>query len=220
MKMNSPLLFRDAFQKYWPLLTRNWNENTQAQYKNTYNRLILVEFGDLMLTDITPEMFDGIIDHIKNEGYLKEGARKEFTDSTVKTFRRLAAQVIRHAAEDGLCVDIFWESEFVLSPEQTEKVRKGLLIPKSLTPRQAIDAFKMLTITFLEDGSSVGLLLMLTAGLRNHEACGLNYDNLRPIYEGSARYAIWVFETTEKDSNQLQLSGKTENAPPHHPASG
>ena len=62
-----------------------------------------------------------------------------------------------------------------------------------------------------EDGAIVALMLMWGLGLRNGEACGLNYCDIKPIEGHPDCFAAWIYKTTKIESNELQSGGKTYN---------
>jgi hypothetical protein len=58
----------------------------------------------------------------------------------------------------------------------------------------------------------MGLLLMYALGLRNGEACGANYGDIRPMIHHPECKVLWVYKSTVAGTNILQSSGKTRNA--------
>jgi hypothetical protein len=61
------------------------------------------------------------------------------------------------------------------------------------------------------DGAAVGLLLMFGLGLRNAEACGLNYGDIKPLRGYNNCYVAWIYKSTKIGTNELQSGGKTIN---------
>ena len=52
---------------------------------------------------------------------------------------------------------------------------------------------------------------MLAMGLRNHEACGLTWEAIRPLDSSGSVYVAWIYESTVGQTSNLQASGKTKN---------
>ena len=63
-----------------------------------------------------------------------------------------------------------------------------------------------------EEGARVALLFMWGLGLRNAEACALNYGDIKEIEGHPSCFVAWIYKTTKIKSNELQSGGKTYNA--------
>lgn len=100
---------------------------------------------------------------------------------------------------------------------QIERFRK---LPKSMTPAEEVQAIRE-TVVCMEreyggraqdnQGAYVGFFLMLAAGLRNGEACGLTFRDLREIREHPGRYYLSIVQTVRSGTREGQIGGKTRN---------
>ena len=89
-----------------------------------------------------------------------------------------------------------------------------LKIPRTLTPKQELIAcLRLLGEPKTSDGVRAGLAEMFIAALRNSEACGLNFGDMKELTEHPGRYYLEVYETTIGNRNKTQSGGKTGNAP-------
>lgn len=52
---------------------------------------------------------------------------------------------------------------------------------------------------------------MFCLGLRNEEACGLDFGDIKPMQYHPKCSCLWVYKSTKRGTNQLQASGKTRN---------
>jgi hypothetical protein len=58
----------------------------------------------------------------------------------------------------------------------------------------------------------MGLLLMYSLGLRNAEACAVDYGDIKPMQTHPDCPVIWIYKTTGYDISAGKLGGKTRNA--------
>ena len=68
-----------------------------------------------------------------------------------------------------------------------------------------------------EDGVKVGLALMSLSGMRNEEACGINFGDIAELHTHPGFYYLRMYKTTVATGNTLKKGGKTRNAPRNIP---
>lgn len=163
----------------------------------------------------TREDYEAIIDALARRGQAAEGQPYQpYKESTLQDFRRLIYYVVAAAAKNGECDNVLWESD--LNPDVTagseEAKAKKALLSKSLTVQQEIAVAEALLSNPLQHGQNMGLLLMYALGLRNAEACAVNFGDIKPLQTHPECMAAWIYKTTGYDSNALKIGGKTRNA--------
>ena len=89
-----------------------------------------------------------------------------------------------------------------------------LLIPKSFSLKEEEKASKFFLSSFEAHGGIVGLAVMFFVGVRENEACGLCFKDIKEMKHHPGTYYLDVgYETTKINSNDLKGGGKTRNAP-------
>ena len=143
---------------------------------------------------------------------MREGIRQQYAEATIHNFENLIYYVVFQASVYGLCDNVLWGTKFVLDvSDEEEEIESRVILKKSLS----IDQEKRFCVEVMsdieEDGAYVALLLMWGLGLRNAEACGLNYGDLKPLEGHPECYTAWIYKSTKINSNELQSGGKTYN---------
>ena len=212
----SPLTFCGALEEeYWEI-AHNWNVDTQKKNERTYENIILPALknhNDKSISDYTLDDYDEALQSIKEKGYLTaQGIKRTYSESTIKAFQNLIYYVVFYAAHAGYCENVLWGTRLQLEVRTVEdEVIERTKLKKSLTINQE----KRFTINLLEDknltGERIGLLLMLGCGVRNAEACGLNYGDFRFLDHHEDIYVLWIYKTTKPGTSDLQAGGKTWN---------
>lgn len=220
--------FRGAIEEFFDNvqvgkpISAGWNEESTFEKNVGYVlcKLILSNFDEWQkykaLKDFINEDFQDIVTRIKAKG-LNE-------DSDTPYRARMLFWRVYKAGLDNLGFEqkIFWDkSDFYLGSnlddlsQIADETAKKLLIPRSLSieeERRIINRFKTLD-PIKTRGQEVGLFLMFFLGLRNNEACGLNYGDItNVVYSDTSRYAAVITKTSSFNSRDLKLGGKTKNA--------
>lgn len=190
-------------------ISRNWNPQTQSSYIRDYNlRLFPLMDRNKPIGEYTAEEFNGIVEQLR--------AEHQYSEISVNHYRRLIWEVCQAGYKNGHCDDILWGTCFSLAnKERNEKLKTQSLVvlKKSFTIHEELRIFQLLTKGPESiSGEELGLLIMLFTGVRNNEACGMNFEDIKPMVEHPESYCIWVYKTTELDSSELKASGKTRNA--------
>lgn len=190
-------------------ISRHWNEATKNTYIRDYNiRLFPLMDRNKPINDYIAEDFDDIIERLK--------IRQHYSETTINHYRHLIWVVCEAGYKHGHCGDILWGTCYSLSTEKQDektKIQAMVMLKKSLTIQEEIKIFqKLMKDPIGISGEEVGLLIMFFTGVRNNEACGINYGDIKPMVEHPDSKCLWVYKTTQLDSNQLKASGKTRNA--------
>ena len=214
---NDKYTFCGALEHRYNQVAYNWNAKTCRSYELDYNNTILPAMEDhneKTIREYTEEDYNQVIERIKEKGYFEKNVRYEYADSTIRKFEKLIYYVVFQASLYGFCENVLWGSRFAINVEsaEEEEIESRVLIKKSLSVQQE-KAFKNLVINDVgEDGAEVALLLMLGMGLRNAEACGLNYGDIKLLDNHMDCHVAWIYKTTKIGSNELQSRGKTFNS--------
>ena len=211
--------FAGALAHRYKHISSNWKKaETRKQYEKIYNNIILPALKDhneKPLDEYTKDDFVEAIERINNKGYEQSGIHHSYAESTIHQFQNLIYYVVFHASVFGLCENVLWGTTFdidISSSKEQEEIESRVHLKKSLSVEQEKRLSKELFFDPHEEGAKIALLLMWGLGLRNAEACGLNYSDIKPIEGHSNCFVAWIYKTTIIDSNELQSSGKTYNS--------
>lgn len=203
------LTFVGILRKYYEIISSNWNEETQKKYIQDYNERLLPALGPLKPMRLYEE--DDFIDVLS-------GLRRSYSynEERINHFINLIWKVYITGVEQGLYPDKLKWKNIVRARGKKGFHGSGfkkLILRKSFTideERKLLEWFSSLDpITAL--GEEIGLVIMLFSGLRNQEACGLDFSGIRLLGRCNDPF-IYIFQTTEKGSNNIQAGGKTKNA--------
>lgn len=211
--------FYGVYCEFYDQVSRNWKAaSTRAQNELTYTNKIIpnLEGHDSKpISAYLREDYDAAIERIIKQGQSNSSELYQpYAESTIKTFRRLIYYVVAVAAEKGLCENVLWESCYnpKVSTDDEERIAKNGLLPKSLTISQEIAVAQSLLSDSMQAGQKMGLLLMYALGLRNAEACAVDFNDIKPMQSHPECTVIWIYKTTGYDNSTRKLGGKTKNA--------
>ena len=207
--------FCGALEFRYKHIAKNWNLDTRKKHEREYNSIILPALknhNDKSINEYTKEDYEEAIEKIKETGYEKDGDRRQYAESSVQNFEKLIYYVVFQAAAYGLCENVLWGTKFTLdlSSEESE-IEERVVLKKSLSIEQEKRLARELPTDPSEDGANVAVLLMWAIGLRNSEACGLNYGDIKTLEGHSDCFTAWIYKTTKIKSDELQSGGKTYN---------
>lgn len=215
-ELSSVLTFCGALEVCYKELSFYWNSNTKKKNESSYENIILPalkDHNDRTISEYCKDDFEEAINIIRRNGYINNGVHYFYSDTTIKNFEKLIYYVVFFAACRGLCENVLWGSRFELDvPTAQEKVIEKVKLKKSLTAKQEKKLVKLLLADVDAPGEWIAVLLMLGMGLRNAEACGLNYGDIKQLEEYPDDTVAWIYKTTIPETSTLQSSGKTWNA--------
>ena len=207
--------FCGALEYRYKHIATNWNDETRRKYEREYNDIILPALdnhNEKCINEYSKEDFEKAIDHIREKGFERNGYKRHYADTTIHHFQNLIYLVVFQSSVYGLCENVLWGTTFVIDlPDEQEELESRVRIKKSLSIDQEKRLYQELFSDPDEDGAIVALMLMWGLGLRNGEACGLNYCDIKPIEGHPDCFAAWIYKTTKIESNELQSGGKTYN---------
>lgn len=217
-QINGKLTFCGVLEEYYIVISRRWEQSTREKYNRDYDIRILPALNahDSKTMDMyTKEDFDDAIEQIIETRTAAAGSPNAYADSTIQHFRHLIALVVITAADNGLCENVLWGTVFTLPESQDRRkadVQERIKYKKSLTVTQEYSVADALLTNVQQRGEEMGLLLMFALGLRNGEACGADYGDIKPMAYHPDCHTLWVYKSTVAGTSKLQASGKTKNA--------
>ncbi len=217
-KIGNQMTFHCVVKEYYDKgISKGWHaDSTHRSYINDYNKVLFPIITDkVSLANLSKEYFDEIIDKISDNYFTSE--HKPISEPRRRHFRHLIRRVVETGAQNGICDDYLWGTVF--APDEGDSIEgdepnkdKLQIIQKSLTPVQELKIYNHIMISPLQTGQKMGLAIMFCSGVRNEEACGLNFEDLIVIPNHKGCYCIRIFKTTYQYSNELKGKGKTTNA--------
>lgn len=218
--IDEKLTFCGVYEQFYGECAKYWKKDTtRTQYNRDYNDVILPSLSshdEKAIDEYTMEDFESAILSISEQGQSRKGQTNfvPYADSTLQHFRHLMEVVVTTAANHDLCDNVLWGSRFSLQETQTDDdgINERVRLKKSLTISEEFSVAEALLVDPGQRGQNFGLLLMFALGLRNGEACGANFCDIKPMRNHPECKALWVYKTTIPGTNVLQASGKTRNA--------
>ena len=183
------------------------NAKTRSAYNRQYNNYILPLIGDGIMEKLELEDYERVVEAVRANG---------LKPVTVQHYRYLIRTVVRCAVEKGFCQDVLFGSIYSLPPNERKEVankKEFVRNKKSLDAKEEKRLFERIMTDPKQEGPRMGLALMFGLGLRNNEACGLKFRDIKEMNMYPGNYCVWVYETTVGATNKLKVGGKTRNAP-------
>ena len=204
--------YYDDFEERWK--ADSTQRGNQLRYCNQIIPL-LDKHDETPISAYTREDYEAVIQTIIKRGQNPKSKQYvPYKESTLQDFRRLIYYVVEIAARHGKCDNVLWESNMnpVVVTENDEARAKQALLRKSLTIPQEQTVAQTLLSNPLQSGQHMGLLLMYALGLRNAEACAINFGDIKPMQTHPECMVAWIYKTTGYDTNTEKLGGKSKNA--------
>lgn len=162
------------------------------------------------INSYTPEDINDLLELIKNNNYKDES-------SLATNINHLIYDPINeyYNSPDALIEnDKTWGSSSNFNNPDKEDSYAGIMsIKKSFNVEEEKKIYKILNNSETNDGRLIGLAIMFFAGIRNAEACGLNFSDIKELSEYPGCYYISIVKTTRIGTNINKIGGKTYNAP-------
>ena len=212
----SPLTFCGVLEEFYKTIAKGWNNATRTKYDKDYNNVILPRIDNhnqKIISDYKKEDCEAVLLRIQNDGYYSKGEKQQYSESHMNHYKYLIYSVIQQAVIAGYCQDFLWGTKFEITIDREAlAIKSKTIIKKSLSIQQEKRLVSRIMETPREDGKSVALLLMFSLGLRDGEACGLDFGDIYELPYYSGCYVAIVKQSTIPNSSILQSSGKTWNS--------
>lgn len=194
-------------------ICKDWNDETQDKYLEDYFKRIIPSIERLYgpqkpMHELLEDDFDAILREIDPQFKYKPTTRRHY--------EYLIQVVYTAGAEHNLYQDIVYLGG--LSDEELtekDKVKRLIRIPRSFSIVQEcriIEWIKSLD-PVTADGEEVGLIIMFCIGVRNNEACGIEYASIHALKGNDDVKVVDIVQSTMLGSNEVKAGGKTSNAP-------
>lgn len=197
---------------------RSWNSTTTRQYDGyVLNRIIphIKDHDKKHIGMYTKQELDDVMASIVKHG--KNGPGQPYepwdSDGVLEKLDLLIRAVVWAASEQLLCDDLYGTG--VTERTNGAGIRTGeqqARTMRSLTVRQDRDVYRYLTSHLDQTGPDAGLMLMYAMGLRNNDACGMNFGYIKEFIQYPGNYYLVVPQSTELGANTLKVLGKTANS--------
>ena len=207
--------FAGALSKYFEEIAVRWNNNTRKAYLGQYKGQLLPRLAGKPLEEYTREDFDRVISDIDMQ-YAQQNSGQRYAANTLQHYRYLIRVVLKTAAAHDVCPDVLWGTLFSIASEEraeTTKIKEFVRLRKSLTVQEERRIVEKLFDDPMQSGQNMGLALMFALGLRNGEACGVNFGAIREMESHPDCHCLWIYQSTGYGSNELHAGGKTPNTP-------
>lgn len=216
--INGKITFAGIMAQNMDFITRFWHaEATLRQYYKEYRTLILPRVNNIAFTKLTKDKIEEILEDI----YKELGGTFVLSQERKNHFLHLFKVVTAAGAVAGVCEDVLWTpTDYDLKQGLEEYLANSQTRRKSLTPKEEKQVAEDILLDHTQSGEKMGLAMMFSAGLRNQEACGLNYSDIIRIHGNPDFSIIIIHDTTHQKSSQLKDGGKTFNAPRVIPITG
>ena len=197
---------------------RSWNAKTIEQYDGIVcNHLIpyLPDHNTRHIGMYMKQDYEEALNKLIKQGKNRPGEPFEpwEPDGIPEKVRYLMRAIVSTAAKHMLCDEVFGPR--VITRTVDERERTGELQArnkKSFSVKQELAVYRYLMLNMdLTDGTA-GLMLMYALGLRNNEACGINFGYIREFSAYPGHYYLYVPQSTELGTNTLKVLGKTRNS--------
>lgn len=218
------LTFAGVLQKYFHEkgsrgaeigISKEWNADTRKKYLNDYYSRIITSIEKLYgpykpMHELMEDDLDAIIKEVDPQC--------KYMPSTKRHYEHLVWVVYRAGAEHGLYPDVVhWDEipDEEAGEKEKTKVKRLMRIPRSFSIKQEhkiVEWIKSLD-PVTAHGEEVGLVIMFCIGVRNNEACGIDYASIHDLEGYADVKVVDIVQSTKLGSNELKAGGKTSNAP-------
>jgi integrase len=214
-KVNGKYTFVGVFRTYIDDVTKEWNKDTQQKYFSEYNELLFPLLNNnKAIEEYTKEELLKIVDEMCTK--YERTRHKDVILTRREHYRRLISVVTAVGAEKCGYID-----QFAKEKPQTPQIdsaeaiaRRHSKTRRSLTPTEELEIYdRIIDGKAKEDGEKIGLAIMYCIGLRNEEACGLNYGDIVKIEYQPEFDIACIVSSTKGGSNERKAGGKTYNSP-------
>lgn len=196
-----------------------WGEGTQGQYESIIlNHLVpnLPNHDKTALCWYTWDELMGTIARIAERGKNDDSSNfKPFDEGTLGKHLHIMKTVVAVASENEGFLNVFEGKTRDYVAKKTDRIQRMKelwLLPKSFSVDEEWRVAKYLLQHLDTCGEAIALWLMYSLGLRNEEACAVNFGHILELTEYPGNYYIAVPQSTHLHRNETRLEVKTYNA--------
>lgn len=225
--------------KYKRELEKNWDKKaktedekrTARQYESNFRDILSPHFENKPFAEYYYGDIVKILKRIKYSGYKRKGEEYYYSEHKMDTLLSNIKSIDKIAVIKGIRrISLFWGTAVFLANydiwnndisahKNKDKneilienlVAENITLRKSLTPPEEYKVFEKVFSNPEQSGEFMGIALMFAFGLRNSEACGVEFGDIIPMTGHEECYRIIIRKTTTR-SREITANTKTENA--------
>lgn len=212
------LTFWGAYQKYkeaCAVIDRQWGESTQEKYqKIVQNRLVphLPNHDRTAISEFTLETYQAAIAEIAVRGLNDDPLNfVPFDEDTLGQYLHVLKTVVKVAAANEGFDNVFEVTDPPAQVDRIQRMKELWITPKSFSVQEEWKVIRYILRNIDERGETVALFLMYCLGLRNEEACAVNFGHIFEMEAYPGNYYITVPQSTHIHRNETKLEVKTYN---------
>ena len=181
--------------------------STKDKYRAALENQIAPKFGDISMEDITAALCEDVLDQCEQEAARNKD--EKYGSNRRNWLQNIMSIIFKHAKIRGIIKKSPIDK---IAPVERRKVILLRMLEKRMHPR-SIDLYRMQKIwraireNAITDGRYFIPAIMMLMGLRNSEAAGLRFCDIKKI-SNSTFYSANVFNQVDKNSD-LSLGLKT-----------
>lgn len=191
------------------VLEKHITDETMRRYiDELIDRVIpMLEPGSMTMMDYDLSYFERALQRIKSKYALE----------TMDSYRRNIRRIYNVWADNQTDLEnrIIWPEEQPAENTKTSNKKRcrQFSTPRSIGIYGEMEIFKWMHSLNIEtiNKTDLGILLMFFLGLRNNEAAGRTFGDIREI-PGTPYHCIYVTSSTKGQGRELKVGGKTSNA--------
>lgn len=187
-----------------------WNEQTLAQYRACLQNTIIPHIGDHNTRSIeqyTSEYIEYVIARI--EEHRRCCPESDYAPETLNRFRHIMEVTVYTAILHMLCPDVRKDSNAAIRNHVSGKGKPV----RFFTPKDDLRIIRYIMDHVRSSGQMRGLMIMMCTRCRENEAAGLIWDDIRDNEADPQLLTVYFAETTQLNSSDPKLGGKSMNAP-------
>lgn len=202
-----------VFNVYQEEIASNWgwNDRTVEQYRLSLQNTIIPcvdSHNARPIGSYTPEFMTQVLNRIE-ECKCQKCQGDGYAPETLKRFRHIMAVTVRTAILHMLCPDVWKDPCNSIRRGKSEHARPV----RFFSPADDLRIIQYIRKNARSSGAMRGLYIMMCTRCRENEAAGLTWGNIRDNEENPQLLTVYLLESTELQSNDNKLGGKTDNAP-------
>lgn len=191
-------------------VSKGWSDETAREYLIDYINTVLPAIKrvgtEIAIESFTNEIIERIHDEIKN-------IRPKAEEQRLAHYYRLVSRTYISAVNGEGFIQRAYPDDYEEGKSKAVKKRgTRLLLKKSFGIEEEIKLVRWIKKLDMEKakGEDIGLMIMFLFGIRNGEACGLTFGDIKDLPNGMK--AFYIKQTTVAGSKTVRIGGKTKNA--------
>lgn len=224
--------YKKELEKHWDKKAKTEDEKrTAKQYKSNYRDILGPKFEAKPFAEYSYEEIVKILNIIKISGYRRKGKYKYYSEHKMDTLLSNIKSIDKIAVVKGIIsISLFWGTAVSLanydvlnndinSPKNKDQneilienlIDENISLRKSLTTPEEVKVFEKVMTNPEQRGEFMGIALMFACGLRNSEACGVEFGDILPMTGHEDCYRLIIRKTATR-CREITANTKTENA--------